>query len=228
MTLTTQSCIPLNTNILNRQFYQLSKIHHPDHNPNDPQASDRFVKISEAYAVLGSAQKRERYDRDLQRSRAGPSPSTQRGSHSSAATPWGSRPPSGLSRRQSQFRGPPPSFYRSGGWGSQAGKRSAQAGASGSAGPAGGQRGGGFRAGQSEAAFGNDVPHFDREGHSRTQEQQDHRRKRRIEQENVDFSEGGSFFVQFALISAVVAFALSIPSLFESTASRHKRKESPS
>lgn len=72
------------------------------------------------------------------------------------------------------------------------------------------------------------MPHFDREGHSRTQEQQDHRRKRRIEQENVDFSDGGSLFVQFALISTVVAFALSIPSLFESTTSRHKRKESPS
>jgi len=49
---------------LYRQFYALSTLHHPDHNPNDPTASERFVKISSAYAILGHADSRARYDRD--------------------------------------------------------------------------------------------------------------------------------------------------------------------
>jgi len=207
-----------------RQFYQLSKTHHPDHNPNDPGASDRFVKISEAYGVLGSAPKRERYDRDLQRSQSASSHNHHRGSHSSSSSSFGSRPASGLSRRRSQFSGPPPSFYRSGGWGQQASKRQSQAGASGT----GEARGEGYGPGQEQAGFGNDVPHFDRHGHSRTQEQQDHRRRRRLQQERVEHSEGGSTFVKFALTAAVVTFAFSVPSWFDSTTDRRRRKDKSS
>jgi len=216
-----------NCSISSRQFYQLSKTHHPDRNLDDPKASDRFVKISEAYGVLGSAQKRERYDRDLQRSQSASPRHPHRGSHSNSSSQFGSRPASGLSRRRSQFRGPPPSFYRNGGWGQQASKRQSQAGASGSAGP-GEPRGGGFGPGQGGAGYGNDVPHFDREGHSRTQEQQDHRRRRRLQQESVEYSQGGSILVKFALIAAVVTCALSIPSWFDSTTNRRKRKDEPS
>lgn len=205
-----------------RQFYSLSKTHHPDHNPNDPQASERFVKISEAYAILGSPQKRERYDRDIHRPQ-GPSPfNAPRGSHSSSSTPFGSRPASGLSRRRTQFKGPPPSFYRSGGWGAQSNKRQAQAEASGSA-ATGQPRGGGFGPGQGQAEF-NDVPHFDHEGHHRTQEQQDQRRRRRLERESVEFTEGGSVLFQFLLITAVITFTFSITSLFDKGEDRRKRK----
>jgi len=129
-----------------------------------------------------------------------------------------------LSRRRGHFKGPPPSFHRSGGWGQQAGKRQAQAGATG----AGEPRGGGFGPGQAQNGFANDVPHFDREAHSRTQEQQDHRRRRRLEEESVEYSEGGSLFVKFALISAVVVFALSIPSCFDSGTSKRNKREDTS
>lgn len=112
---------------LNRSFYTLSKAHHPDHNQSDPNASRRFVRISEAYNILGNAEARARYDRDVlrlhqrahQHDHAGP-----RGSYSSTG-PAGSRPASGLSRRRGTFRGPPPSFYRSGGWGSHGARRAA-------------------------------------------------------------------------------------------------------
>jgi len=46
-------------------------------------------------------------------------------SFSSHTGPAGGRPASGLSRRRTQFRGPPPSFYASGGWGAHSAKRSA-------------------------------------------------------------------------------------------------------
>lgn len=208
---------------IKKQFYSLSKTHHPDHNPNDPQASERFVKISEAYAVLGSPQKRERYDQDIQGLQRASRSNAPRGSHSSSSTPFGSRPASGLSRRRTQFRGPPPSFYRSGGWGAQGSKRQAQAEASGSAGT-GESRGGGFGPGQGQAGF-NNVPHFDQEGHNRTQEQQDRRRRRRMEEESVGFAEGGSVLFQFLLITAVVTFAFSIPTLFDSSKNGHKKRD---
>ena len=206
-----------------RQFYTLSKTHHPDHNPNDPQASERFVKISEAYAVLGSLQKRECYDRDIRSTQGGSRSNAPRGSHSSASTPFGSRPASGLSRRRTQFKGPPPSFYRSGGWGAQGSKRQAQAEGSGSA-STGEPRGGGFGPGQGQAGF-NDVPHFDQEGHHRTQEQQDQRRRRRMEEESVGFAEGSSVLIQFVLVTAVVMFAFSIPTLFDRSRDGRKKDE---
>ncbi|KAL9128113.1 MAG: hypothetical protein Q9175_007596 [Cornicularia normoerica] len=206
-----------------RQFYSLSKTHHPDHNPTDPQASERFVKISEAYAVLGSPQKRKRYDQDIQGAQDVSRSNAPRGSHSSSSTPFGSRPASGLSRRRTQFRGPPPSFYRSGGWGAQGSKRQAQAEGLGSAGT-GEPRGGGFGPGQGQAGL-NDVRHFDREGHHRTQEQQDQRRRRRMEEESVGFVEGGSVLFQFLLITALVTFAFSIPTLFDRRRHERKRKD---
>lgn len=205
-----------------RQFYSLSKAHHPDHNPNDPQASERFVKISEAYAVLGDSKKRERYDRDIQRARGASPFNPPQGSHSSSSTPFGSRPASGLSRRRTQFKGPPPSFYRSGGWGAQGSKRQAQAEASGSAGT-GEPRGGGFGPGQGQAGF-NDVPHFDQEGHHRTQEQQDQRRRRRLEEESVEFAAGGSVLFQFFLITAVITSAFLIPAIFDRSRDARKKK----
>jgi len=180
------------------------------------------VKISEAYTVLGSPQKRAKYDRDNQRSH-GPPASTRRGSHSSASTPFGSRPASGLSKRRSQFKGPPPSFYTSGGWGAQGNKRQSQAEASGSA-STGGPRGGGFGPGQGQSGF-DYIPHFDREGHHRTQEEQDRRRRRRLEEESVAYAEGGSMALKFFVLTAVVMFAFSIPSMFDGGFDRRRRKD---
>ena len=217
-----------------RQFYALSKTHHPDRNPDDPKASDRFVKISDAYHVLGHPESRERYDRENQRDVGSGSPNTPRGSYSSAA-PFGSRPASGLSKRRSQFRGPPPSFYRSGGWGKQSAKRQAQADATASASfnatsSSGGTShpGGGFGPAGSSSGFDDDVPHFDRPSHLRTQEQQEQRRRRERAQE-LDFDQKTdntrSVLFNFIVISGIIAIGCAIPALFGFQFSKGKRKE---
>ncbi|KAJ3345643.1 hypothetical protein HDU91_007287 [Kappamyces sp. JEL0680] len=51
------------------KFYELSMRFHPDRNPDDEEAHAAFLRISEAYSVLGNEQKRLDYDRDLQATR---------------------------------------------------------------------------------------------------------------------------------------------------------------
>ncbi|KAA1095384.1 hypothetical protein PGTUg99_028061 [Puccinia graminis f. sp. tritici] len=46
-------------------FYELSRTHHPDMNPNGATSADRFKKISEAYSVLSDPAQRKRYDQTL-------------------------------------------------------------------------------------------------------------------------------------------------------------------
>jgi DnaJ-class molecular chaperone len=43
-------------------FRKLARQHHPDVNPNDPQATERFKEINEAHEVLGDPEKRKKYD----------------------------------------------------------------------------------------------------------------------------------------------------------------------
>lgn len=45
-----------------KQYRRLAKKYHPDANPNDPKAAERFKEISEAYQVIGDAEKRKQYD----------------------------------------------------------------------------------------------------------------------------------------------------------------------
>jgi molecular chaperone DnaJ len=51
---------------IKKQYRRLAKQYHPDANKNDPKASDRFKEISEAYGVVGDAEKRKQYD-DMRR-----------------------------------------------------------------------------------------------------------------------------------------------------------------
>jgi len=44
-------------------FRKLAKQYHPDKNPGNKKAEDKFKEINEAYEVLGDAQKRAKYDR---------------------------------------------------------------------------------------------------------------------------------------------------------------------
>ena len=46
-------------------FYKLSKKHHPDVNPDDVNAANKFSTISNAYDILGDPTKRRDYDNEL-------------------------------------------------------------------------------------------------------------------------------------------------------------------
>ncbi len=48
---------------IQKAYRKLARKHHPDMNPDDRTAKDKFKKIQEAYDVLNDPQKREMYDR---------------------------------------------------------------------------------------------------------------------------------------------------------------------
>jgi molecular chaperone DnaJ len=48
---------------LKKAYRNLARAYHPDRNPGDKKAEDRFKEISEAYSILSDAEKRAQYDR---------------------------------------------------------------------------------------------------------------------------------------------------------------------
>ena len=151
-----------------------------------------------------------------------------------ATGPAGGRPASSLSRRRTQFKGPPPSFYRSGGWGTQSRKRQAHAdtvaAAAAAAAAAASQSGGGGGGGRGGYApydaNTNDVPHFDREGHFRTQKLYEQRwRSRRQHQHHQQRSptgdigggnkggDVGGVWLNFVFVTGIITLAVGLPSL---------------
>ena len=47
---------------IKKAYRRLAMKYHPDRNPDDAQAEERFKKVSEAYAVLSDDNKRKQYD----------------------------------------------------------------------------------------------------------------------------------------------------------------------
>ena len=48
--------------VIQRTFRQLARKHHPDVNPGNKEAEEKFKTINEAYEVLSDAEKRKKYD----------------------------------------------------------------------------------------------------------------------------------------------------------------------
>jgi molecular chaperone DnaJ len=48
---------------IKKAYRQLARKYHPDVNREDPNASEKFKEISEAYEILSDPQKRAAYDR---------------------------------------------------------------------------------------------------------------------------------------------------------------------
>jgi curved DNA-binding protein CbpA len=55
-------------NDIQRAHRRLVREHHPDANPEDPRAEERFKEIQQAYELLSNEQKRREYDKTLRTS----------------------------------------------------------------------------------------------------------------------------------------------------------------
>lgn len=209
---------------LPRSFYKLSKVHHPDANPKNPSAAHTFSLISESYSLLSDPTRRATYDRDVLR--------LHQSSHSPNATPKGSyhsaggRPATGLSRRRGTYKGPPPSFYRSGGYGTHGEKRrkaheeSTTTGGSADRGEGvgGGKQHGGMGPGDDPFGHQGDVPHFDRASHHKTQKREDDRRWQRthraVDEDDVEFEPQMSMGAHFIVIIMLLGVSFVVPALY--------------
>lgn len=220
---------------IKKSYFRLSKLHHPDHNPTDPSSPKRFMRISEAYAVLGSAEKRARYDREVLRRPPHGNPHYHHGhGHNHHTGPAGGRPASGLSsRRRGTFTGPPPSFFKSGGWGTHGARRkqaheesTAQKGSPEGKRPPGWTESasasssraetdhpdqGGMGAGQDP--FKNrydDVLHFDKEAHERTHQRvgDQRRAQRSARKKGVSLEPDTGSMWRFVMFSGVLTAAI--------------------
>jgi len=47
---------------IKKKYRKLARKHHPDRNPDDPNAEEKFKEIQKAYSVLSDEEKREQYD----------------------------------------------------------------------------------------------------------------------------------------------------------------------
>ena len=47
---------------IKKAYRKLSMLYHPDKNGNSSESTEKFQKISEAYEVLGDAEKKKEYD----------------------------------------------------------------------------------------------------------------------------------------------------------------------
>lgn len=222
---------------IKRQFYALSKKNHPDHNKDDPTASTRFVAISEAYHTLSVPEKRAQYDAQLHQAERrsgwgrGGGYGHPQGSYSSASYA-GSRPATGLNKKRGTFRGPPPSFYNSGGYGRHEAKRAEYAHHNpNSAGqepdPESYGEQGGYGPGQQRQ--GQKVPHFDDVRHKETHEQvhehiQKGRQRSRLYRRDEEYARG-DMLVNFLVVSGIVGVIGATVKIFEDKGNTPRRKD---
>jgi DnaJ-class molecular chaperone len=86
---------------IRKAFRKLAKANHPDTNPNNKEAEERFKRVSGAFDILGDAAKKKKFD-------AGEIDAdgreTMRG-FGGGGGPWGASPEGGFGGRGAQYRG---------------------------------------------------------------------------------------------------------------------------
>ena len=89
--------------------------------------------------------------------------------------------------------------------------------------------GGGFGPAGSSSGLDDDVPHFDRPSHLRTQEQQEHRRMRqRAQGSDFDYETDNtsSVLFNFIVISGIIAVGFATPAMLGFQFAGRKQKDS--
>ncbi|CUS11575.1 unnamed protein product [Tuber aestivum] len=191
---------------IKKRFYELSKKHHPDLNRHDPHAPKRFVSISSAYAILGNAEKKEKYDREVRRRVSGSIAWTS----SASGSPAGARPAQGLSKRRTHFHGPPPSFYRNGGWATFKGS---------CGNPRPNARVAGGAAGFPNDGYMHDVPHFNFDLKYRQHRTQEQRWESRCKAPRV-VNDGKGIVMPLVSVAMILLVAVSLGSYGQSKQDR--------
>lgn len=88
---------------IKKAYRTLSKKYHPDANPGDKKAEERFKAISEAYAVLGDPKKRSDYDRKTEETIHNAADNTAKKARGKAAVPPGGMAGFDFSSMEGQF-----------------------------------------------------------------------------------------------------------------------------
>src|SRR5215510_8352727 len=88
---------------IKKTYRKLAAKHHPDKNPNDPKAAERFKEISEAYQVLGDAEKRKQYDQMRQLGAFGGFGGGARGGARPSGSPFGAGGPGAAGAQNFRF-----------------------------------------------------------------------------------------------------------------------------
>jgi molecular chaperone DnaJ len=73
---------------IKKAYRKLARQYHPDANPNDPKAEEKFKEVSSAYETLSDPEKRKQYDAGPSFFGQGPQPGGGGFRGYQAANPW--------------------------------------------------------------------------------------------------------------------------------------------
>ena len=79
--------------------------------------------------------------------------------------------------------------------------------------------------GQQPWNHGNDVPHFDKEGHYRMHDNYDRRRRRRMSEDHVPVGETRGTLANFLFVGGIVSLGVFVPSFLFERFTRNAKSE---